>query len=271
MLLAMLRQLSLQEPSVKARRSLEAFVQAWPNDADKKVGEDYLREALTSWPVTGFHLDTPLAVCFPGTAGIKDLYSQRLRFNQAQTERISWALWEGIEAGRLDPEAKPIVKGCRRFWTTWTGYVHSNERLLKVFDELGRQRPRVFSTCGTVVVRWENPMDVSVGSETLPCKWKVAPWIHHVSRAQNLPHDFLESKVDLVFVCSNQQFQKFETIPRSPLLRQMVLQADTYRNDLTKITGRIATYHGVLDRLMGRELTPEQLREELIEGESRGS
>jgi hypothetical protein len=197
--------------------------------------------------------------------------TESYKANKKEKHRVSLALWDGYDGDdfgvdNLDqPTPKFLV--AKRVYVEGAGYVIvTSPEILKVAGKEPRK------CVGTVIVKWPTNPDGTINTDMFKAgKYQVLPWVFGPDKYQKITSQQSASgwplgKHDLtVFMTSgkDEKYQDFEVNVTNDNLFRKLLGNPKAKPMIDQLMGKIQACVPELKKVMGRILTPDELREKM--------
>lgn len=200
--------------------------------------------------------------------------TESYKANKKEKHRVSLALWDGYDGDEFtvknldQPTPKFLV--AKRVFVEGAGYVIvTSPEILKISG----QEPR--KCVGTVIIKWPTNPDGTINTDMFKAgKYQVLPWVFGPGKYQKITSQQSASgwplgKHDLtVFITSDKEekYQDFDVNVTSDNLFRKLLENPKAKPMVTTLMSRVQDCVPELKKIMGRVMTPDELREKLGKG-----
>jgi hypothetical protein len=188
--------------------------------------------------------------------------NNRFKAEQGRTYRLSFAWWE-IKDGKLQLDAPtPKFIGAQRNYIPGVGYILNKG---PEYTKLAGNPPKM--SIGTVVVVWPTDAKGAIDKEGLGAgDFKVQTWVFSQDKYQSLVPvnvEFPFGQHDLLLTCTDTQYQKMTFAPCKESLLRKILAATGATEHAERLLAGITAAIEAVPGEVGRELTPDQIREKM--------
>ena len=187
---------------------------------------------------------------------------EKFKAKQGESYRMSFVWWP-LKDGKPDLDAaSPRFVGARRFFIQNVGYVLDKGPEIAKFAN-GPSK----ATVATIVCIW--PTDKRGGLDKdrfLRGDFDVKPWVFSGQTYEQLArrhNEFPFGQCDLTVLCTDTQFQKLDITPCRDSLFRKTLENPQLATVHASVMDAVNAIAADIQGLLGRDLTPEQIREKI--------
>jgi hypothetical protein len=188
---------------------------------------------------------------------------ERAKFKEGETYRISFVWWPTTPDGKVDLAAPtPRFKGAKRFFIPGVGYVlDSGPEVAKIAGAPSKM------TVASIIAMWPTNRKGELDKERfVRGDVEVKPWVFSGQIYENLArrhNEFHFGESDLSIKCTDTQYQKLDLASCKGNLYKTAMDTPKLSPLVEAIQASVKAIEEGIENLIGRDMTPAQLREKL--------